>query len=167
MTDSAGFEATFDRANWVRLRTLIMLRWMAITGQLAALAAGVWYFDIKVPVLPCLALIGLSVLANLLSGILFARNLRLTEGAALAALMFDSLQLSALLYLTGGLNNPFALLILAPATIAATALEARATILLCGLTILLVTVIAIFDTPLLHGDGREILHVRSIHHRLA
>lgn len=152
-----GFETQTGRANWVRLRTLVLLRWMAVAGQLTAIVAAVWYFDIAIRVLPCLLLVGLSVLANLISGVLFARNRRLTEAEALAALMFDSLQLSALLYLTGGLNNPFALLILAPATIAATALEGRATILVCGLTVILVTALAWFDAPLQHGDGSEIL----------
>jgi len=156
MDESTGFDPTFDRTSGVRLRTLVALRWMAIAGQLAALATAIWYFNINVPVLPCLALIGLSVMANLLSGVLFARNLRLTEGATLIALLFDGLQLAALLYLTGGLNNPFALLILAPATIAATALEARATVLVCAVTILLVTAIAVFDAPLQHVNGNVI-----------
>jgi two-component system sensor histidine kinase RegB len=156
MDESSVFDTTFDRTNGVRLRTLVALRWMAIAGQLAALATAIWYFNINVPILPCLALIGLSVLANLLSGVLFARNLRLTEGATLIALLFDGLQLAALLFLTGGLNNPFALLILAPATIAATALEARATVLVCAVTILLVTAIAVFDAPLQHANGNVI-----------
>lgn len=160
MTQSAeatGPDPGTGRANWVRLRTLVLLRWMAVAGQLTAIAAAVWYFDIDIRIVPCLLLVGLSVLANLISGFLFARNRRLTEGQALAALMFDSLQLAALLYLTGGLNNPFALLILAPATIAATALEGRATILVCGMTVVLVTGLAWVDTPLQHGDGSEIL----------
>lgn len=154
---ATGFDTATGRANWVRLRTLVLLRWMAVAGQLTALVAAVWYFDITIRIVPCLLLVGLSVVANLISGALFARNRRLTEGEALAALMFDSLQLSALLYLTGGLNNPFALLILAPATIAATALEGRATILVCGLTVILVSALAWFDAPLQHGDGSAIL----------
>lgn len=156
-TEAAPRETVGYRANWVRLRTLVLLRWMAVAGQLAAIAGADWIYGISVPILPALLLIGLSILANLFSSFVFARSHRLSGQRTLLALCFDCTQLVALLFLTGGLNNPFALLILAPATIAATALEARATAIVCGLTIVLVSLLAWFHWPLVRADGTPII----------
>jgi two-component system sensor histidine kinase RegB len=126
------------RSNWVRLRTLVILRWVAITGQIAALVAGVYWFDLEVETGLVSMTIGASVLANLFSTFLFEENRRLREREALLILLFDLLQLGLLLYLTGGLNNPFALLILAPVTIAATFLQMRSTLLMGLIAIALI-----------------------------
>jgi two-component system sensor histidine kinase RegB len=141
------------RSNWVRLRTLVLLRWMAIVGQAAAILIAWRFFDISIDALPCLTVIGLAVLANLASSFFFPENRRLSEAEVLAALIFDCSQLAALLYLTGGLNNPFALLILAPATIAATALQDRATAIIGALTLALVSILAVAYVPLRQIDG--------------
>lgn len=145
-----------SRSHWVRLRTLVLLRWMAVAGQTAAILIAWRAFDISVNVALCLSLVGLLLMSNLLSSFLFPRNRRLTGAETLAILIFDTCQLAALLYMTGGLNNPFALLILAPATIAATALEDRSTAILGAITVALVTVLATNHLPLRLTDGRLI-----------
>ena len=116
--------------DWVRLRTLIYLRWTAIVGQLAAILVAWCCYDIALDLGLCLMTVGAAVAANLVSIFLFPENKRLTETEAMVTLLFDTAQLALLLALTGGLNNPFALLILVPVTIAATALQKRPTILL-------------------------------------
>jgi two-component system sensor histidine kinase RegB len=72
---------------------------------------------------------------------------------AMLTLLFDASQLAFLLFLTGGLNNPFALLILVPVTISASALELRTTVLLGVIAIALVSVIGVFNIPLRLADG--------------
>jgi len=141
------------RRHWLRLRTLILLRWMAIAGQTAAILVAWRFFGVALDMALCLSLVGLLVLANLFSAILLPRTRRLSEAEALAVLIFDSLQLAGLLFLTGGLNNPFALLILAPATIAATALTRFSAAIIGGLTAILVTALGSFFIPLRLADG--------------
>lgn len=150
------FPVSEARGNWVRLRTLVFLRWMAIAGQTAAILAAWQFYDISIEPLLCLAVVGLSVIVNLLSGFVFPQNRRLTELETLGVLIFDTGQLAILLFLTGGLNNPFALLFLAPATIAATALSDRSTAVVGSLTIAVVTVLFWLHRPLLRADGSVI-----------
>ncbi|MCY1126457.1 ActS/PrrB/RegB family redox-sensitive histidine kinase [Frigidibacter sp. RF13] len=150
-------DAFASRSDWVRLRTLVILRWTAVAGQLAAMFAAWRFYGIDIPAAPCLAVVGLSVAVNLASNLLYAETHRLTEFEALTLLAFDSCQLTALLYLTGGLGNPFALLLLVPATIAATALNGLSIAILGGLTVILVSLLAVFHLPLRYLDGAEIL----------
>ena len=142
-----------SRGDWVRLRTLLALRWFAIIGQLVAIGVGWRFFGIAIHALPVLSVIAVAVAANLISVLVFPQNRRLSETEALAVLAFDSCQLAALLYLTGGLNNPFALLLLAPATVSATALNDLSTAAIAALTIGLVTLLAWVHVPLRFLDG--------------
>jgi two-component system, sensor histidine kinase RegB len=141
------------RSDWVRLRTLILLRWMAIVGQLAAITVADRYYNMQLPLGLCYLAVGASIIANLISVFVFPENKRLSEAEAMLTLLFDLSQLSFLLYLTGGLTNPFALLILAPVTISASALELRTTLFLGTLSIVFVTVIAFVHVPLRYADG--------------
>ena len=146
------------RANWIRLRTMILLRWVAITGQLVAVNVVPFFFGLQLPWALCYLAIGASVTANLAATFLFPENKRLTEKENLALVMFDVLQLSYLLYLTGGLNNPFALLLLGPVTISATALSLRSTLVLGATAIVLVSFIALYHFPLITQSG-EVLRI--------
>jgi hypothetical protein len=128
------------QGDWVRLRTLIVLRWMAIAGQLAAIAVVDRVYGIQLPLGLCYMAVGVAIVANLFSITLFPENKRLTESEAFLTLLFDLAQLSFLILLTGGLTNPFALLVLAPVTISASALGLRSTVLLGLAAILLITV---------------------------
>ncbi len=141
------------RSDWVRLRTLILLRWMAIWGQLTAITVAHNWFGMQLPLWPCYLAVGLSAVANLMSVYLLPENKRLTEVEAMLTLLFDLSQLSFLILLTGGLTNPFVLLIMVPVTISATALQLRSTLLLGGVAIALVTVTAFFSYPLRYNDG--------------
>jgi two-component system, sensor histidine kinase RegB len=141
------------RSDWVRLRTLILLRWMAIVGQLAAITVADRYYEMQLPLGLCYLAVGASVIANLVSVFVFPENKRLSEAEAMLTLLFDLSQLSFLLYLTGGLANPFALLILAPVTISASALELRTTLFLGSLSIVFITLIAFVHVPLRYADG--------------
>ncbi len=143
-------DVTADR---VRLRTLIVLRWLAIAGQLAAIVLGVQFYGLLLPMGLCLLVVGVSVIANLIAIFVFPENRRLSDVEAMLLLMFDLAQLSLLLFLTGGLTNPFALLVLAPVVISATALALRTTIVIGLVAIFLVTLISIAHIPLRFADG--------------
>lgn len=137
----------------ILLRTLTNLRWMAIAGQSAALVAAPAYFGLVVPLGVCMMAVGLSVMANLIFMIASPDNKRLTPVEALLMLVFDLAQLALLLAVTGGLTNPFALLVLAPVTISAMALNLRSTIVVALTAAGLVTVTALFNLPLQMADG--------------
>lgn len=140
----------------LRMRTLILLRWGAIIGQLGAIAVARWVYDIDLNIGLCLLAVGASVIVNLVAISIFPENKRLTETESVLALMFDAGQLAFLLFLTGGLNNPFALFILVPATIAATALHKGSAILIGGVTIGLVALVTFVHQPLSYADGTTI-----------
>ena len=152
LSPSLGLMLRETRSEWVRLRTLIYLRWMAIVGQLVAITVAAGLYGFRLPLGLCYLAVGGSVIANLISIFLFPRNKRMTEAEALLTLLFDLSQLSFLLFLTGGLTNPFALLILAPVVISASALELRTTVVLGALAILFVTVFAFANVPLTRED---------------
>lgn len=153
---SLGLMFRDTRSDWVRLRTLILLRWMAITGQIAAIAVASRHYGFELPLGLCFLAIGASIIANLISVFVYPENKRLSEIEAMLTLLFDLSQLALLLYLTGGLTNPFALLILAPVTISASALELRTTLFLGALAILFTTLIAFVNVPLRLADGTQL-----------
>ncbi len=131
------------RSDWLRLQTLVLLRWMAIGGQLLAIAVASQVYDVALPLGLCLVAVGAAVIANLVLVAVYPANKRLNRTEALVALVFDLSQLAFLLFLTGGLSNPFAVLILAPVTVSASTLPLRATLFLGGLALAFVTILAV------------------------
>lgn len=152
MTETA-YQLHGPRSNWVPLRTLIVLRWIAIFGQLSAITIALRLFDLDLNVGLCFMVIGISILANLIAVFIYPENKRLSEAEVGGMLVFDILQLAFLVFLTGGLSNPFALLILAPVAISAMALNTQTTTGVAALSIVLVIVLAFFHLPLQTVDG--------------
>ncbi len=148
-----GFFDGHARGDWVRLRTLVVLRWVAITGQSAAVLIAERWLGFALPLGLCALAISASVLVNLVGYLAHPAEKRLSETGTWASLAFDLLQLAALLMLTGGLNNPFAVLILAPVTISATALRLRSTLALGLLAIAAIPVVEMVQLPLVTKDG--------------
>ncbi|MGB0410644.1 MAG: sensor histidine kinase RegB [Pikeienuella sp.] len=144
------------RGRWVRLRTLTTLRWLAVLGQTLAVVAASQLFQVDLPILPCLVAIVASVLFNIVSIQVFPPNTRLGERAAASSMLFDLSQVSILLYLTGGLTNPFAALLLAPVTISATALTLRSTIILAVSALAVISLISVWHVPLRFANGEPL-----------
>jgi two-component system sensor histidine kinase RegB len=142
-----------QRSNWVRLRTLVALRWLAIIGQTAAIFVAVRFYGLQIEIGFAAMVILASVIANLVSSYMYPENTRLPETQATLWLIFDLLQLSLLLFLTGGINNPFAILLLAPVTIAATVLHLGNTIVLGLTAISLTTLISRVYLPIIDAEG--------------
>ncbi|MHA6264256.1 sensor histidine kinase RegB [Arenibacterium sp. CAU 1754] len=154
MTDSnSGLLYRQERGNWIRLRTLILLRWVAILGQLTAITVAQRMYHLQLEVGLCYLAIGVSVTGNLVAMFVFPESKRLTETENFLMVLFDLLQLAFLLYLTGGLHNPFAILLLGPVTISASVLGLRSTMLIGGTAIILVTLLAMFHLPLRTEQG--------------
>lgn len=156
MPDSISRQTASDpallprKAEPVRKRTLILLRWVAIAGQGAAVVVA-WLLGLRFPLVPVLALITAAAMLNL--WLMMASRRPMSRDRVVGQLAFDLVQLSALLALTGGLSNPFTLMVLAPVTVAAASLGARETALLGLATVILMSLAAIFGLPLRDHGG--------------
>ena len=132
----------------LRLNTLIRLRWLAIIGQSAAVIAVGYWLEFPLPVAICFALIAASAWLNLFLAFRYPTAHRLEPFAAIGILVFDTFQLAGLLYMTGGLTNPFSLLMTVPVVISATSMPLRWTTLLGLLVVAQATVLAFWHLPL-------------------
>ena len=115
-------------ARRLKLDTLVRLRWLAVTGQSAAVVGVHFGLGFPLPFGLCFLVIAAAAGLNLALRIRYPASHRLSDDAATLLLAFDILQLAALLYLTGGLQNPFSILFLAPVLISATALPPERTL---------------------------------------
>jgi two-component system sensor histidine kinase RegB len=147
MTDVAASDFRQPRRH-VRLDTILRLRWLAALGQLAAIFIVAQGLEFDVPVVPCIAIIALSALLNLSLQIAFNPMQRLEPIYAAALLALNIVELAGLLFLTGGLQNPFSFLFLAPVLISATALPVRLTIALGCLAVACASALVFFHFPL-------------------
>src|SRR5215468_5362210 len=132
----------------VRLRTLNAIRWVAIAGQAVALLIVHYGLGYPLPIHWALAVVAASVVINLWAAIGRRSPERLGDRDAALYLAYDLLQLGVLLFLTGGLHNPFAFLILSPVTVSATILSRVSTGALATLALVVVGVLALFHLPL-------------------
>ena len=132
---------------------MIVLRWVAIVGQLTAIVVGQHIYGLQLELGLCYLAVGVSVIGNLIAIFVFPENKRLSERENLAMVMFDLLQLGFLLFLTGGLHNPFALLLLAPVTISAAVLTTRSTLLIGGTAIVMVSLLSQLHLSLKTDEG--------------
>jgi two-component system sensor histidine kinase RegB len=141
-------EQYHQRRRGVRLDTLLRLRWLAVIGQIAAVLIVQYGLEFDVPIWPCLAVIALSAWLNVVLRVRFGITKRLEPDRAAWLLALDIAVLAILLFLTGGLQNPFAFLFLGPVLISATALPARMTLMLAGFAITCSTLLVFFHYPL-------------------
>ncbi|WP_457940561.1 ActS/PrrB/RegB family redox-sensitive histidine kinase [Mesorhizobium sp. 10J20-29] len=137
----------------LRLNTLIRLRWLAIVGQSITVVIVAYGYQFPLPVVPCFALIATSAALNLYLALNYPATYRLSTPAAFAILTLDALQLAGLLFLTGGLTNPFSLLMIVPVVVSATSLPLRMTALLGVMVVAMASVLVFFHFPLPWFDG--------------
>ena len=142
-----GLAQNHPRRN-VRLDTLVRLRWLAIIGQTIAVLVVYFGLDFQLPIWTCLAVIALSACLNVALRLRFHMRQRLEPDRAAWLLAFDIAELAVLLYLTGGLQNPFAYLFLAPVLLSATALPPRFTLMLGAFAVACATVLMFAHYPL-------------------
>lgn len=146
--DSTDLMTKTMRSSWIRIRTMILVRWIAIFGQLTALFVSVQIFDLVIEVSWCLFAIGLSILGNIVATVIYPETKRLSESENMMMIMFDLCQLAFLLFLTGGLNNPFSVLLLAPVVIASSVLTLGYAALIAATALFIITLLAFFHISL-------------------
>ena len=149
---------SFLPGNWrpLRLATLVGLRWLAIIGQTIGVLFVDWGLGYPLPLLECLSLIAVSVVVNLGLILRYGANERPSALVATLQLGYDILQLGGLLSLTGGLENPFSLLLLAPVSVSATTLPQRSTLMLAALAIIVASAISVIHLALPWDPERRI-----------
>ena len=152
-----GFGPGAASAGRVRLRTLSNLRWLAIAGQSAALFLVYFALGYSLPILYCAIAIAVSAALNVALSLRYPAAHRLTNREATFYLGFDVLQLAVLLYLTGGIANPFALMFVAPVVIAAATLNLGNVLILAFIAFASVSLIAIRHRPLPWPEGDTLL----------
>jgi len=128
-------------------KTLVILRWIAIIGQFSAITLVYFYLKLDFPILIAISILFLGFLSNLYLqfGI---RSITLRDFYASVFLVYDLIQLSSLLYLTGGISNPFSILMIIPTVVSSTLLSMGTTIILGILTIIFLFLLTIFHYPL-------------------
>ncbi len=137
-------DASYGR---VRLRTLVNIRWIAVVGQAVTLTLVHYALDFRLPYLAAMVVVGLSVALNLIVSLTQPLGRSLPDRQAAGFLGYDLVQVTLLLYLTGGLHNPFSVLILAPVTVSATVLSRGSTIGLGLLAGLCITILGLWHEP--------------------
>ncbi len=128
-------------------KTLVFLRWIAIFGQLFSVNLVYFFLNLEFPVLLCHLIILFGFLTNLFLQFGFKATL-LKDLYSSSILMYDLIQLSILLFLTGGIFNPFAILLIVPTIFSSTFLSMGSTIILGTSTIILLFLLTFFNMPL-------------------
>jgi len=161
MTDTLTSDFRHPRRH-VRLDTILRLRWLAALGQIAAIFVVAQGLEFEFPVLPCIAIVGLSALVNIAIQAAFNPMQRMEPIYAAALLALNIGELAGLLFLTGGLQNPFSFLFLGPVLIAATALPTRMTIGLGIFAAACAALLGYYHLPL-PWDGNEPLELPPVY----
>ena len=136
----------------ILLSNLILIRWVAILGQLAAILSVHFILKISLPVYLCLILVIISAFVNILTLNFKKKRDYLTELEAFYFLLYDTCQLAILLFLTGGIYNPFSLLLIAPVVISASFLKIGYTVFLLCFSVAVVILISNFYTPIIWSE---------------
>lgn len=145
-----------ERESQLRLVTSVRLRWAAVLGQLIAIAVTMGIYGFPMEVGSCLVLVAMSAWLNVYLSIRYPARHRLSTDFATALLAYDTLQLTGLLFFTGGIQNPFSMLLAAPVTVAASTLPPRYTAVLGSLVLACAIFIAVQYYPLPWYQGMRV-----------
>ena len=153
------FSEVFTSKDNIQLdkRTLVILRWIAIIGQYVTISIVYFVLKFELPFFYCSIIIFIGILTNFYLQFKFNKN-QLNNFTSTFFLFYDLIQLSILLYLTGGVTNPFTILLIVPAIVSSTFLTLRSTINLSVITIIILIVLTINHLPLPHS-GELHFHV--------
>ena len=157
-----AYEQTVPAGRNVRLDTLVRLRWLAVIGQTTAVLVVYTGLDFELPVWACLAVIALAAWLNVALRVRFRLSQRLEPDRAAWLLAFDIAEVAILLFLTGGLQNPFSFLLLGPVLLSATALPPRMTVILGAFAAACATMLIFYHYPL-PWDSDEPLDLPAIY----
>mgnify|MGYP001376812406 CR=1 FL=1 len=147
--------------NTILLGNLIKIRWIAIIGQLLAIFLVAFIIKIKIPFFEALIIIFVSIIINFYSYLEERKNKSISNTKAFLFLLFDTLQLGFLLFLTGGIINPFSILILAPVITSASYLPALLTVILSSISIIIIILLNFYFVPIDLGEEFVLTNVYS------
>ena len=139
----------FETSKYFSLKksTYINLRSIAIIGQLITINFIYFIFDFKFNLILGNSILLIGLLSNLYL-LYFNKNTQLLDKTAFLFLLIDILQLSCLIYLTGGIVNPFSIFIIIPAIFSSSNLGFKNNLLLITITILIIIFLTFFNQPL-------------------
>ena len=140
----------------ITLETLINIRWIAVIGQFFTVSFVYYGLNFQFPYFETLILISLSVLVNIFLELNKSRFITINNFYATISIFYDLVQLVVLLFMTGGLSNPFSILIIVPTTISVTYLSRGSSQFIVACSIFCSTIIAIYHLPLPTPQGNEL-----------
>jgi len=146
--DKSQAAAAADYSARIRIGTLNNLRWLAVAGQTVTILFVQFMLAWEFPLVLCSVVVASSAGLNVILTFIFPSSKRLSMREATAFLAYDTTQLAALLFLTGGIENPFMLLFIGPVAVSAATLNARSTLFLGALTFIAVSLLAYVHVPL-------------------
>ena len=133
-------------------KTLVILRWIAIVGQFFTISIVYFFLGFELPFFYCSIIILAGVLTNIYLQFR-VRKSQLSNFHSTIYLLYDLLQLAVLLFFTGGITNPFTILLIVPAIVSSTFLSLKSTLNLSFVTIIVLLVLTLYHLPLPHsGD---------------
>ena len=143
------FSEVFTSKDNIQLdkKTLVILRWIAIVGQFFTISIVYFFLSFELPFFYCSAIILVGVLSNIYLQFKVKDN-QLNNFSSTIYLLYDLVQLATLLYLTGGITNPFTILLIIPAIVSSTFLTLRSTLNLSFTTIIVLVVLTLYHLPL-------------------
>ena len=133
-------------------RVSVAIRWIALSGQLATVLLVHFVFGFNLPLFQLLTIIAIGILLNSWQMLLNSNGVQLSRPPVLFVLIFDVIQLAALLYFAGGLLNPFSILFLAPVAVSASILDVFSTISLVIIVTICASILTIYHLPLPWSD---------------
>jgi len=154
----------FETSKYFSLKksTYINLRWIAIIGQLITINSIYFIFNFTFEIILGNLVILIGILSNLhLTHI--NKNTQLLEKIAFSLLLIDILQLSCLIYLTGGIVNPFSIFLIIPTIFSSSNLGFKSSFLLASVTIVIIIFLTFFHHPLPYPVN-EHFHVDSYYY---
>ena len=154
----------FETSKYFTLKksTYINLRWIAIIGQLITVNLIYFFFDFKFNLILTNLIILLGILSNLYL-IYINKNTQLLDKPTFIFLLIDTLQLSCLIYLTGGITNPFIIFLIIPSFLSSSNIGFKSNLLLVSITILIIIFLTLFNQPLPYPVS-EHFHVDSYYY---
>ena len=145
------FSEVFTSKDNIQLdkKTLVILRWIAIVGQYVTINIVYFILDFGLPFFYCSIIILISIITNIYLQFKVKEN-QLSNLSSTSYLLYDLIQLAILLYLTGGIINPFAILLIVPAIVSSTFLTLKSTLNLSFITIVVLILLTLYHFPLPH-----------------
>jgi len=132
---------------WLDKQTLVVLRWIAIGGQLITISFVYFILNFKFPFFYCITVIFLGAITNIFLQFKEKKNL-LSDFSSTIYLAYDLTQLTILVFFTGGITNPFVLLLVIPSVVSSTFLSLKSTINLSFITASFLLLLTVYHFPL-------------------